>query len=211
MEEREIAKQKSALRRSMTEQRDGLAPDVRRQASAAACAHAAEWLSAIGADSFLAYAAFRSELDTRALLEWGWAQGIAVLLPKCHPSDRSMSIYRVRSMDELTSGAYGLPEPAIDRAELWPSVDRISAVLVPGLAFDADGGRLGYGGGYYDRFRAAAAGNSAPWMGLCFRLQVVPARLPAANHDVRLEGFITESGIHYAPLAPADKHTRGGK
>ncbi len=190
--------QKSTLRRSMTVQRDSLAPDTRRQASAAACAHAAEWLTAIGADSFLAYAAFRSELDTAALLEWGWAQGIAVLLPKCDPSDRSMAIYRVRSMAELASGAYGLPEPDTERAESWLSVDRIGAVLVPGIAFDAGGGRLGYGGGYYDRFRAAAAGSTAPWMGLCFGSQVFRGRIPAQEHDVRLDGFITESGIHYA-------------
>jgi 5-formyltetrahydrofolate cyclo-ligase len=197
LDERDIAKQKGMLRLSMTSRRDRLTPEDRRQASAAACGHAASWLASIGANSFLAYASFRSELDTETLLEWGWAQDIAVLLPKCDKADRTMAIYRVRNRDELTRGAYGLPEPDAAAAELWTNLEGIGAVLVPGLAFDSDGGRLGYGGGYYDRFRAAAVGNSAPWMGLCFSLQVAHARLPAEDHDVRLDGFITEAGIHY--------------
>lgn len=184
----------------MTLLRDGMAAEERAARSAAACGHACDWLSSIGASNFLAYASFRSELDTRPLLRAGWERGMAVLLPKCEPRDRSMAIYRVRSLDELTAGAYGLPEPDPGRAERWTSIASIDAVLVPGLAFDRAGGRLGYGGGYYDRYREAATDGmrrAAPWMGLCFGSQVAAARLPAERHDVLLDGYITEQGIHY--------------
>jgi len=191
----------------MTALRDRIPAEERARRSLAACGHAAEWLASIGADCFLAYASFRTELDTLPLLRWGWERGIAVLLPRCEPEDRSMTIYRVRGLDELAQGAYGLPEP-VEAAERWASPERIDAVLVPGLAFDRSGGRLGYGGGYYDRYREAATKDApgpssassrpSPWMGLCFSEQVADSRLPAEAHDVRLNGLITELGIHYA-------------
>jgi len=216
MEESGIAERKRALRRSMTLLRDGLPAEERAERSVAACGHAADWLAAIGASSFLAYASFRTELDTLPLLRAGWERGIAVLLPKCEPQDRSMTIYRVRGLDELTRGAYGLPEPDDALAERWTCLDGIGAVLVPGLAFDRAGGRLGYGGGYYDRFREAASEafgsrsgglvRTTPWMGLCFGMQVAASRLPAEAHDVRLDGYITEQGIHYRAGSGRDEH-----
>jgi len=191
---------KAALRRKMAALRDGIAESERRKRSERACGHAARWLREQGADVFLAYAAFRSELDTRPLLEWGWREGMSVLLPVCVPADRSLELYRVRSCDELRPGAYGLPEPDPARAERWTDLRGIGAVFVPGLAFALDGRRLGYGGGYYDRFaaRMREAGGAARWMGLAFGLQIVP-EVPCEPHDARVDGYITEEGVHEVP------------
>jgi 5-formyltetrahydrofolate cyclo-ligase len=191
---------KAALRRKMAAVRDGIPERERLEKSRRACGHAAGWMRELGADAFLAYAPFRSELDTRPLLEWGWRRGLAVLLPFCVTKDRSLELYRVRSMDELRPGAYGVPEPDPARAERWDDLRSIGAVFVPGLAFSPDGGRLGYGGGYYDRFaaRMRAAGGAARWMGLAFREQVVSV-LPVEPHDVRLDGYFTEEGVHVVP------------
>ena len=185
---------KDALRKAMAARRDAIAPDERRRLSEAACRHAADWLAATGIDCFMAYASFRSELDTSLLLEWGWRRGAAVLLPACRPADRSMALYRVRGASELVSGAYGLPEPDPACAERWERTDAIGAVFVPGLAFAPDGGRLGYGGGYYDRFAARAGVRRARWMGLCFGAQVT-GKLPIEAHDARMDGYITEHGV----------------
>lgn len=178
--------------------RDAIPPDERLARSEAACRHAAEWLEASGINCFLAYASFRSELDTSALLEWGWRRGAAVLLPACRPDDRSMALYRVRGAAELAPGAYGLPEPDPAQAEPWTDLAAIGAVFTPGLAFSPDGGRLGYGGGYYDRFAAvmqrACTASSARWVGLCFAAQVT-AGVPVEPHDARLDGCVTEHGI----------------
>jgi len=196
---------KAALRREMAALRDGMAEPERRERSERACGHAARWLRERGTECFLAYAAFRSELDTRPLLEWGWREGLAVLLPVCVPEDRSLELYLVRSFDELRPGAYGLPEPDPAQAERWRDLRGIGAVFVPGLAFAPDGRRLGYGGGYYDRFaaRMRGAGGAARWMGLGFSLQIVPG-VPAEPHDLRLDGYITEEGVHEAPAPRED-------
>jgi len=191
---------KAALRREMAALRDGIPERERLAWSGRACGHAAEWLRRLGAEAFLAYASMRSELITRPLLEWGWREGLAVLLPRCVTADRSLELYRVRGFDELKPGVYGVPEPDPARAERWHRLKDIGAVFVPGLAFTPDGRRLGYGGGYYDRFaeRMLAAGGTARWMGLAFGLQVVP-ELPAEPHDLRLDGLITEEGVHLSP------------
>jgi len=189
---------KAALRRKMAALRDGIPEPSRRLMSERACAHAARWLREKETDVFLAYAPFRSELDTRPLLEWGLREGLAVLLPVCSVPDRSLVLFRVRSLDELRPGAYGLPEPDPARAERWEDLAAVGAVFVPGLAFAPDGSRLGYGGGYYDRFaeRMRAAGGAAPWMGLAFGLQIVPG-LPVEPHDARVDGYVTEEGVHF--------------
>lgn len=191
---------KAALRREMAARRDGLPERERQLRSERACRHAAEWLRKLGTDCFLAYASFRSELDTRPLLEWGWRGGLAVLLPVSNTADRSLELYRVRSFDELRPGAYGVPEPDPARAERWREERAIGAVFVPGLAFAPDGRRLGYGGGYYDRFaaRLRGMGGAARWMGLAFGMQIVP-EVPAEPHDARLDGYITEDGVHMVP------------
>lgn len=191
---------KAALRREMAALRDRIPDPERKLRSERACRHAAEWLRERGADCFLAYASFRSELDTRPLLEWGWRSGLAVLLPVCNTADRSLELYRVRSFDELKRGAYGVPEPDPAQAERWQDARSIGAVFVPGLAFAPDGSRLGYGGGYYDRFagRMRASGGAARWMGLAFGVQIVP-EVPVEPHDARLDGYITEDGVYRVP------------
>jgi 5-formyltetrahydrofolate cyclo-ligase len=190
---------KAALRREMAALRDGIPEPRRRLLSERACAHAAGWLRERRVKIFLAYAPFRSELDTRPLLEWGLREGLAVLLPVCVVSDRSIALYRVRSLDDLRPGTYGVPEPNPARSERWDDLAAVGAVFVPGLAFTPDGCRLGYGGGYYDRFaeRMRSAGGPAPWMGLAFGLQIVPA-VPVEPHDARVDGYVTEAGVHFA-------------
>lgn len=188
---------KAELRRRMAALRDAMPPEERRRLSAEACRKAAEWLQAERIGCFMAYASFRSELDTRPLLEWGWSSGRIVLLPVCNPEDRSMTLHRVHSFAELRPGAYGLPEPDPARTEAWRDEAAVEAIFVPALAAAPDGSRLGYGGGYYDRLAARMRDGAAPrarWMGLCFGMQV-QAELPAEPHDLRLDGYITEDGV----------------
>ena len=84
----------------------------------------------------MAYVPFRSELDTTGLIERAWDAGIEVLVPRSHPADRSMTLYRLRAWDELAPGAYGIlePDPAIAEAIHESVVPE--AVFVPGAGFD---------------------------------------------------------------------------
>lgn len=190
---------KEALRQQMAQLRSELTSAEREMKSKETCRHAAEWLSRKEISSVMLYMPFRSELDTKPLIEWCWRKGIHAVLPKVHPDTRSMSLYRLDNWEGLTAGAYGIMEPDPKLSTPFDPHLQLDVVFVPGLAFDGNGGRLGYGGGYYDRFaeRAAAgrtAAASACWLGIGFELQMLD-ELPMQKHDRRMDGIVTEEGL----------------
>ncbi|WP_234489773.1 MULTISPECIES: 5-formyltetrahydrofolate cyclo-ligase [Paenibacillus] len=195
-----MKEEKARLRFAMRQVRDGLPEEERRRASDQACRHASAWMEAAGCRSVMVYVPFRSELDTRPLIERAWLRGVDVYVPRCHPGDRSMTIHRLRRWDELQAGAYGILEPDPERVQAEQDGMLPDAVLVPGLAFDHGGGRLGYGAGYYDRlyerWSAAAGDGTMPvWAGIGFAPQVVD-RVPMDENDARLQVLITDQGIY---------------
>lgn len=194
-EDTRLPAQKRELRRRYAAARDGLPPADREQRSALANGLAWNWLKAQGARSLLAYAPFRSELDCGLLIERAWEDGITVLLPRALPGGK-LALYTVRSWREMTPGAFGILEPLPGAAEAWPAECGLpEAALVPGLAFDRRGGRLGYGQGYYDRLLAASAERGRTlWAGLAFELQL-DQEIPAEPHDALMDYVITEQGI----------------
>jgi 5-formyltetrahydrofolate cyclo-ligase len=199
--ERNQLDDKAYIRNQMAIKRNSLSSDQRKLWSEQACANAEKWLEKYNAATLMVYISFRSELDLTNLIEWGWRTGRDVIVPRCVASDRSMTLHYLRSWDDLMPGAYGIMEP--NPAVSLPIVDGYvpDIVLVPGLAFDRQGGRLGYGGGYYDRFAEAAISgadiNNATntlWLGVSFDAQFIDD-VPTEEHDLKMDGWITESGI----------------
>lgn len=106
---------------------------------------------------------------------------------------KALVFHRVASLDRLEMGYGSIPAPVADSAteiELWGPSD---LVLVPGLAFDALGGRIGSGKGFYDRFLGGAGAAAMRW-GVCWRGQVEPGRLPQEAHDIRMQAVVTDGG-----------------
>ena len=194
-----ISASKAELRAHKASLRDTLPGSLREELSSKVCHHAAELLRSGGMSSMLVYVPFRSELDTRPLIAWAWENGIDVIVPRSLRENGMMELYGIRSWGELVKGAYGIPEPDPLRAEKCREDVVPDIVWVPGLAFDLSGGRLGYGGGYYDRLRdrlqlETAGENRKPlWVGLGFEVQVSD-QVPMECHDLRLDGLITENG-----------------
>lgn len=192
---------KRSLRKHWTGMRDALDARLRKEWSEAACARLAEWIDGLGCRSVMVYSSFRSELDLRAFIEWCWKNRIDVIVPRSIPADFSMRLYAFSEWDELRPGAYGImePEPAL-MAEV-PAMACPDIVVVPGLAFDRKGGRMGYGAGYYDRFAeqanrlAADLGKKILWIGAGFEAQLVE-RVPLEEHDLRLDGVMTEKALY---------------
>ncbi len=195
----ETAEAKAALRRLAASRRDALEAPLREYWSREACGLAWAWMTEAGYASLMAYAAIRSELDAGSLLDQAWSASMEVFLPRV-AAGGLLETGRVRSRSELVPGVFGIPEPA-------PAACRASGgalpelVLVPGLAFDESGGRLGYGRGYYDRLltrleeEAAGSGRQRPVRaGLCFSAQVVP-EVPVDGKDRFMDMLITEKGI----------------
>lgn len=118
----------------------------------------------------LTYLSFGAEIDTRGIIERAWQLGKAVALPRC-VGPRRMRWFRVESFDNLETSSFGVDEPRIDEAaEQQLATGENMVALVPGLAFDARGYRLGYGGGFYDTLLADFVGTS---VGLCRKAQFV--------------------------------------
>ena len=150
-----------------------LGPSVRAEVDArivAAVAATEEWREA---PAVLAYLSVRDEVDTRGLVRLAWEAGKVVAAPRV-TGPRSLAWYRVEAGDELEVSAMGIEEP-LARGERRVNPARLgerSVALVPGLAFDEMGYRLGYGGGFYDAFLERFRGVS---IGLCRDAALMPS------------------------------------
>jgi len=135
------------------------------------------------------------EIDLTLLLETSLAERKVVCLPRMDWAAREMTpIAVITSQFPREVRKYGIVEPKGDHIVAMIDLD---LVVVPGLAFDTKGGRLGRGGGFYDRFLAGfreSARSSAKVCGLCFDVQLIP-EVPSEPHDVLLDAVITESGL----------------
>lgn len=137
----------------------------------------------------LATLALPGEVDLAPWLEGVLKGGGSVVLPRVE-KDRVLSLWRVRSLGEVVAGPMGLREPDTLLAE--PAGDlELNLALVPGLAFDARGGRLGRGGGFFDRLLTRLAGR-VPLVAVCRSCQVVE-EVPMEPHDVRVDRILAGS------------------
>ncbi len=133
------------------------------------------------------YVSFGGEADTRGLLEELWRLQIPVASPRVEGD--AMAFYRVFGMDDLEPGYRRIPEPKPGCA---PANARRAAVIVPGTAFTEEGARLGYGGGFYDRYLASKPDYIKIAAAYEFQIQ---REIPAEPHDVKMDWIVTERRI----------------
>jgi 5-formyltetrahydrofolate cyclo-ligase len=126
------------------------------------------------------------EVDTFQIIRKAWEQQKRVVVPKCHPKDRTLSFHVLNQFTQLESVYYGLLEP-IETNTLKVESEDIDLLIVPGLAYSMNGYRLGFGGGYYDRFLTGYQGNT---ISLAFPQQIVD-ELPIESHDIPVNKIIT--------------------
>jgi 5-formyltetrahydrofolate cyclo-ligase len=181
------------MRKQVLGKRDQLANDERHVKSMAIAEQVWSLPEMAGWQTLFIYVSFRSEVETLELIRWCLAQGKRVAVPLVDHSNSTMIPLQVNDPGrDLKPGYYSIPEPDPLKACRIDGKE-IDAVILPGSVFDTEGGRLGYGGGYYDRFLV----NDAPQacrIGLAFELQVVEA-VPLEPHDQRLDYLVTEKRI----------------
>ncbi|MBN8525148.1 MAG: 5-formyltetrahydrofolate cyclo-ligase [Planctomycetes bacterium] len=178
---------KSGLRAAMRSARRAMDAGMRAAESAAVCAACLPLLPAGVCGS---YAALPDEVDLIGLHRHLWSAGRAVLLPRVAGPGR-LTWHRVAGPDCLRPGAYGIAEPDPSLAPAAELPDG-AVVLVPGVAFCADGRRLGQGGGFYDRLLEARPDLRA--IGVGFACQLVDD-LPAEAHDRRMHALVIAGRI----------------
>ncbi|HVO87618.1 MAG TPA: 5-formyltetrahydrofolate cyclo-ligase [Casimicrobiaceae bacterium] len=183
---------KQALRTNAIAARDALSPQFRAEASQAIAARIVRLASFADARTILLNLPFRSEWDTRLLAYAALDAGKTLVIPRVDPLARMLVLHRVSDPDaDVAPGYRMIPEPLVALPRVEPQ--GIEWVLVPGVAFDLAGRRLGYGGGYYDRLLPTLP-RTAHRVAGAFEAQVVDL-VPAAPHDVDIDCLVTEQRV----------------
>ena len=183
---------KAALRRQMKQQRAELSDGERRHAGESCAAQLRQLPEFVRCDLLLAYMSHGAELPTAGMIEEALEKGMRVAVPRV-TGPGTMEFYEIYSLSECVPGAYGIPEPAgVGERLVHPEEFESAAALLPGLAFTKDGARLGYGGGYYDRYFSEH--RKAYRIGLTYGFALVE-HLPCEPHDIRAD-------VVLAPVSP---------
>lgn len=184
MKSSELKRAKRQTRRAILEDRDAVPVDVREERGKRVVERFLGLPEVQRASTILLFSTFGSEVPTAALIRHLHERGVGVALPRIEGADLVPVAYAPG--DPTTTTSFGAEEP-VDGTALDPR--SIDVVAVPGVAFDRGGRRIGYGGGYYDRFlRDLRAFRVA----LVFGLQVVNEVLPAGRFDVPVAAIVTE-------------------
>lgn len=143
------------------------------------------------ANNIMVYASFGSEVDTSDFINKSIIDGKSIILPRCNSVDKSLSIFKVKNpATDLELSSFGIMEPNRNKCNSF-NVKDIDLILVPGLAFDINCNRLGYGAGYYDKFFSTNNIRCIK-IGLAFKEQL-SAIIPTESHDIPLDFVVTDN------------------
>lgn len=184
-----LKREKKTIRARVRAVRDALADEERERASAAIAERVLELRELQGVRTAMVFASFGTEVDTRPIVEGLDARRVRIVMPRVEGLDIATVVFRPG--DPMTTAALGMPEPAGGDA-VHPA--EIEAVITPGLAFDRAGHRIGYGGGFYDRFFTSAREDLRK-IAVCFSVQVLHEELPHGASDVPVDVIVTEREV----------------
>lgn len=178
---------KQELRNTIKNLRKKLSLEYVKSASAAICNKLESLQQFAGADVVLFFWPLPGEVDLRPLIENSFCKGKTVLLPAVvGPSE--LELRRYNGMQSLAQGSFGVMEPV---GPAWTG--RVDFIVAPGLAFDADGARIGYGKGYYDHLLENHSESVVA--GVCFSGMIVD-KVPVESHDKRMQLVVTENNMY---------------
>jgi 5-formyltetrahydrofolate cyclo-ligase len=147
------------------------------------------------AGTVMFYVDVRTEVRTRETLPEALGHGKRIVVPYC--VDGELELFHLENMDELAIGMYKILEPRVELRDLPAkrvAVEELDVVMVPGVAFDRRGARMGHGKGYYDKLLEHARPD-APLVALAFECQLFP-EIPTQAHDVFMDKIVTERTIY---------------
>lgn len=197
---RNIKEIKNGLRQRYRAYREGLAPAQKAEMDAEIRRRVLRLPAYRRNHIILTYVSKCMEVDTLGLIRDALSQKKRVAAPRCVPGTREMEFYFIRSLDDLAPGMFGVLEPDVEKCAMVTDLSQ-GLCIVPGISFDAQGYRLGYGKGYYDRFLSRFGGQTA---GICYRA-CVPWNLPHGYYDRPVDVLVTEKYIRKIGQRPADR------
>lgn len=181
---------KRELREEFLRKRQEISPDAKADAQEHMRKIFSSMISFRYSDTILMYSSINGELDLSVIAKEARAKGKRVAYPRCE-EDSIMNFYYVESEDDLVRGKFGIKEPA-EHCQLYnPSGRTMDVCIIPGLAFDKYGYRIGYGKGYYDRYLSRFEGVKAGFVMTDFFCD----RLPHGKYDLKADIIVTEKGV----------------
>lgn len=178
---------KDHIREEYLNIRNSLDPAYREEASARICSEIIKSSEYKNADTVLLYSAIKSEVSLDLLFKKALEDKKTAAFPKCYP-ERELRFFEVKSEEDFCNGKYSIREPSETCREI--SDFGKALCIIPALAAGLDGTRVGYGGGYYDRFLVAH--KSIIRMCVCFDKQVSQRKLPSGMYDEKFSRLVTE-------------------
>lgn len=175
---------KKELRKLILEKRLEMPKETVHELSAQICNKVKDMQEYRDAKDICMYMPANNEVDVTFLIEDAWAKGKNVWLPKT--AGRRMDFYKFDSTTPLSEGSYKMLEPESD---IMLEPDEKTLILMPGVAFSLDGGRIGYGGGYYDIY--LQQWNDCTTIAVCYDFQILD-ELPIEEHDMKPDFIISE-------------------
>lgn len=181
MEKKDIRKKFLTMRESLSkEEVQNKSEIICKQLLKMSCFEYTDWI--------YGYMSIRNETDVRPFLQHHLNEGKNIALPKI--SGDTMEFYQIKSFEEdLEEGSFHILEPK----EGCPKVEKGGFILVPGVAFDREGGRIGYGKGYYDRYFSTHS-QALEKIGIAYKFQVIET-VPITSTDVRLNGLVYDDDL----------------
>lgn len=179
---------KKIIRKEIFEKRDMLTKAQVEKLSSEIHSNVLGWDKFIKASTIMIYSNYKNEVITKGIIDDCFKANKRVVLPKSLKESRDILPCLIGGYDELIPGVYGIFEP--DGSKIIEK-EEIELVIVPGVAFDMNGNRIGHGAGYYDRFLSSYEGIKA---GICYGFQVVENAWPN-EMDIKMDYLITEMGI----------------
>lgn len=142
------------------------------------------------ADVILIYVSMPIEVDTFEIIHQALLDKKRVAVPRCVDGTRNMDFYFIKDVSDLASGTFGVLEPDPEKCEKLSDFSH-GLCIVPALCYDKTGYRVGYGGGYYDRFLCSFGGET---LGICYN-NCIKENVPHGKYDLKVDKILTESKI----------------
>ena len=189
-----VKEHKMRLRTDMRKKRDQLTPEERKEMDSAICRRLISLAGFRYADEILTYAPLQGEVDISEVNEAALKCGKTLAFPRCISETSTMDFYEVNSLDQLEKGSFSIMEPRND-CKIWsPDGKKNVFCIIPAMAYDKEGYRLGYGKGFYDRF---LAGRDFVKIGVAYSRFLVDYKLPRGRFDLSVNVIVTEKGCHF--------------
>lgn len=185
----DIRKYKQSLRQGSRLRRSEMEPQEKKKLDADIAANVRRLNEYRPAKTLLVYVSTPIEVDTKGIIEAAWADGKRIAVPRCIPDTRDMEFHYITSFDELSPGTFSVLEPPETNEIVTDFSDCL--MIVPGMQFDMNGYRIGYGKGYYDRYMVRFTGRSA---GICYSSELKPY-MHHGRYDRTVDIIVTDRKI----------------